>query len=158
MAPCIKVMWGEMKRMDGFGICFRKRTIRLDEWERVSEVMEEREEPRSEEFDRWTLWRWGREQRWETGLNNGVNQEFCFNMLILSCYWVGLGANTWLTLGPSYSLGFLGSVMWFGVKSWAGLVCYYLLNLNWKYWDDLTVNIRGGTEKSWVEENYWGSW
>lgn len=72
--------------MDGLGICFRERMMRLDEWERLREGMEEREEPRSEQFGRWTLRRWGREQRWETGLNNGVNQEVCFNMLILSCY------------------------------------------------------------------------
>ena len=36
----------KMKRMDEFRIYFRGRTTGLDEWERMSEVMREREEPR----------------------------------------------------------------------------------------------------------------
>lgn len=58
----------------------------------ASEVMREREEPRGEDVALKNLetvivvWKQGREQRWETGLNKGVSQEICFNMFFLSCY------------------------------------------------------------------------
>lgn len=55
-------------------------------------MIREREEPRGEDVALKNLetvivvWKQGREQRRETGLNKGVSQEICFNMFFLSCY------------------------------------------------------------------------
>lgn len=119
MVVWIKVMLMAMKRMDECGIYFRDRMMRLDEWEHMNEVMRE---GRNQGEDvglnnlqtEVTLWRWGGEQRWETGLNR---------------VWI---KNSWQALGslvsPSRFLGICNEEM-----SWTRkILC--ILNLNCQYW------------------------
>lgn len=101
-----------------------------------------------------TLLRWGMSHYGYSRVNKSMNQEFHFNMLVLSCYWggqmemVGLGADSCLALGHSHSLCFSGSVMWLGVKTWAELVRFPASRIWTGYLRQPAVSIGGGAEKS----------